>query len=197
MLSRYCGIDGHGKAVEDALWKIAESLLPDNDVAVYTQALMDMGAMLCTRSNPQCESCPVQGDCSALQTGRVSELPTPRPKKIVPERSVTFLLAMSDGKILLEKRKSSGIWGGLWCLPETDEEEFEAYCKGWNIDEQVTWPGFTHAFTHFRLNIYPLFLKLAEKPDHKREHAWMRPDEALQAAIPAPVRKLLSRLANP
>ena len=216
MLARYCGIGGHGKAVEDALWKIAESLLPDDDVAVYTQALMDMGAMLCTRSNPKCESCPVQRDCSALQTDRVNELPTPKQKKIVPERSATFLLAMSDGKILLEKRKSSGIWGGLWCLPQFDEEDdVQNWCAlhGIESDKLIRHPRkgvrsadsivqckalvpFTHIFTHFKLHITPLLLYLAHKPPHQAQHVWLDVDQALQAAIPAPVRQLLSRLAN-
>lgn len=194
VLARYCGISGSPsvKSVEVQLWSRAESLLPERDVATYTQALMDMGATCCTRSKPRCERCPVQSGCVAYQTGRVGELPTPKQRKSVPERRVTFLLAMNGGEILLEKRGSAGIWGGLWCLPQLEEGDEElaeyAQCKGWQIDEQITLAVFTHTFTHFKLHITPLRLNLAHKPQGK----WMTVDEALSAAIPAPVRRLLS-----
>ncbi len=198
LLARYCGISGEtsAKQVENELWRQAEALLPDRDFAVYTQALMDMGATLCTRSNPKCGICPVQKDCIALQSGRVKELPTPKTRKRVPEKRTIFLLVNSGGEILLEKRKPSGIWGGLWCFPEAGEEEFEAHCKGWNIEEQAEWPEFTHTFTHFRLNIRPIYMNLAEKPECEREHTWMSLNDALQAAIPAPVRKLLANFED-
>ena len=218
VLARYCGIVGHHstKQVDEELWRQAELLLPDNDVAVYTQALMDMGAMLCTRCRPKCESCPVQEDCIAFQAGIVNELPTSKQRKIVPERSAIFLLAMSDGKILLEKRKSSGIWGGLWCLPQFDEEDdVQNWCAlhGIEPDKLIRHPSelgesadsiaqckalvsFAHIFTHFKLHITPLLLYLAHKPLHQAEHVWLSVDQALQAAIPTPVRQLLSRLAN-
>jgi A/G-specific adenine glycosylase len=191
VLARYCGIHGHGKAVEDMLWETAESLLPDKDVGVYTQALMDMGAMLCRRSKPLCGSCPVKTGCVALNTGRVHELPTPKPKKKVPERHATFLLALSEGMILLEKRDPSGIWGGLWSLPQF---EGGPDLQNWKVAEKTEMPPLVHSFTHFRLRISPLLLKLEEKPDHQREHIWMSLNEALQAAIPAPVRKLVASL---
>ncbi len=205
VLARYCGIEGSPavKAVETLLWQQAEALLPGSDVAVYTQALMDMGATLCTRSRPKCDSCPVQNDCTALQTGRVAELPTPRQRKTVPERSATFLLAMSDGDIFLEKRGPAGIWGGMWCLPQLDEgdEELAEYLqyKGWKIDEKIALPAFTHTFTHFKLHITPLLLNLAHKPlqAQQAEHVWLNVNEALQAAIPTPVRQLLSSLTRP
>ena len=218
VLARYCGISGQTskRAVEEELWQQAELLLPDLDIATYTQALMDMGAMLCTRSRPKCAVCPVQGDCIAMQTGRVNVLPTPKQKKLVPERSATFLLAMSDGKILLEKRKSSGIWGGLWCLPQFDEEDdVQNWCALHGIESdklirhhsEIGEPAdsiaqcealvpFAHVFTHFKLHITPLLLYLAHKPPHQTEHVWLELDQALQAAIPTPVRLLLSRLAN-
>lgn len=198
VLARYCGISGQTskRVVEEELWRQAELLLPDNDVAVYTQALMDMGAMLCTRSRPKCDSCPVQGDCIAFNTSRVHELPTAKLRKLVPERRATFLLAMQNGEVLLEKRSSTGIWGGLWCLPQTDDDGLTEYlqCRGWKIDEQIALPLFTHTFTHFKLYITPLLLNLAHKPPHQVEHVWLNVNEALQAAIPTPVRQLLSRL---
>ena len=216
VLARYCGISGHpsAKQVEGEFWRQAEALLPDDDVAVYTQALMDMGAMLCTRSRPKCGMCPVQEDCIAFQTGQVDELPTPKLQKRVPERRAIFLLAMSGGEILLEKRKPSGIWGGLWCLPQFDEESgVMDWCAMHDVapDRLISHPceggypanstgqckalvPFTHTFTHFRLHISPLLVKLAKKPSHHIEHAWMDVAMALQSAIPTPVRMLLLHL---
>lgn len=196
VLARYCGISGSPaiKSVELLLWELAESMLPQRDVDCYTQALMDMGATLCTRSRPKCALCPVQSDCVAFQTGRVAELPTPRKHKIVPERRATFLLVMAGGEILLEKRGSAGIWGGLWSLPQFDEEEeWLEYSQGWKVDEQITLPVFVHTFTHFKLHITPLLLTLAHKP-HGVQGVWMDVDDALAAAIPTPVRRLLDGL---
>ncbi len=114
VLARYCGIRGWtgDKQIEAQLWQRAEELLPVHEVAVYIQAQMDMGATLCTRSKPKCEQCPVHEDCVAFQTQHVQALPTPRPRKAVPERHATFLLLMSGRDILLEKRPAQGIWGG-------------------------------------------------------------------------------------
>ncbi len=201
LLARYCGIAGWSgdKKVEVQLWQQAESLLPQQNVASYTQALMDMGAGLCTRSQPKCAECPVQGDCTAFQTGRVAELPTPRRRKPVPERHATFLLAMHGGDILLEKRGPAGIWGGLWCLPQLDDkgEMLPEYARrmGWQIAGQIALPAFTHTFTHFKLHITPLWLNLAQKPLPVRQagSVWLAVEEALTAAIPAPVRKLLEK----
>lgn len=199
VLARYCGISGSPavKSVEAQLWQQAESLLPQHDVAIYTQALMDMGATLCTRSKPLCHQCPVQNDCVAYQTGRVAELPTPRVRRAVPERQAIFLLAMHGRDILLEKRGPAGIWGGLWCLPQLEEgdEELAEHVqrKGWKIDEQIALPAFTHTFTHFKLHITPLRLNLAQKPLQLQQAGgeWMDVEEALSAAIPTPVRMLL------
>ena len=197
VLARYCGVEGSPavKSVEAQLWQLAESLLPQHDVAIYTQALMDMGATLCTRSKPRCGSCPLQGSCAAHLTGRVAELPTPRLRRAVPERRATFLLAMSGRDILLEKRGKTGIWGGLWCLPqleEGDEEPVEyAQRMGWAIVERIALPAFTHTFTHFKLHVSPLRLNLSHKPMQRAGSEWMDVNAALQAAIPTPVRQLL------
>ncbi len=196
VLARYCGIGGQTsiKRIEEELWRQAEALLPDEGVAAYTQALMDMGAMLCTRSRPGCASCPVQSGCVAFNTGCVDRLPEPGLRKRAAERRAIFLMMMKGREILLEKRESSGIWGGLWCFPQLDEGELAEYSREWQISEKTALPSLTHVFTHFRLHIDPLLVKFANKPSHQIEHAWMEVEEALQAAIPTPVRKLLSRL---
>ncbi len=201
VLARYCGIAGWAgeKKVEERLWQQAESLLPQNDVATYTQAMMDMGATVCVRSRPRCAACPVQGDCVALATERTGELPTPRPKKAVPERHATFLLLMHGNDILLEKRPGSGIWGGLWCPPQFDDEIAARdwfLRNGMEAREGERLETFTHTFTHFKLHITPLMVRLAHKPLRAEQpgSVWLDVGEALGAAIPTPVRTLLGKL---
>lgn len=202
VLARHAGIAGWTgeKQVETRLWQEAEQRLSQEHVAIYIQAQMDMGAMLCTRSRPKCGECPVNEDCVAYLTNKVSELPAPRPKKTVPERHATFLLLMHGNDILLEKRVAQGIWGGLWCLPQLDDggELLEEYVqrKGVNVSERTELDAFTHIFTHFKLHITPVVLALAHKPMCVQEagNVWLDVGDALRAAIPTPVRKILGRL---
>ncbi len=204
VLARYCGIAGWtgDKKIEARLWQQAEALLPKNDVAIYIQAQMDMGATLCTRSKPECGECPVQDGCVAHQTHSVGELPTPRPKKAVPEKHATFLLLMHGNDILLEKRAPQGIWGGLWCLPQLDDgQEIVAdYLRrnGIKVEERIELGEFTHTFTHFKLHISPVLLRVISKPLRAQQEGskWLDVGEALSAAIPTPVRGLLKRVAN-
>lgn len=205
VLSRHGGIEGWAgeKKVEAQLWRQAEALLPaascsKEDFAVYTQALMDLGAGVCTRSKPQCPACPVRADCVALQTVRVSELPAPRPKKTVPEKQAAFLLLMHGNEILLERRPGSGIWGGLWCPPQfEDRAAATEWCARHGlqfVDEGVAAdPRFTHTFTHFKLHITPVRLRLTRKPARAEQPGsiWLDVEEALRSAIPTPVRKML------
>lgn len=201
VLARWCGVEGWAgeKRVEEKLWQHAEALLPPRDVATYTQALMDMGATVCVRSKPRCAACPVQVDCIALNTDRVNQLPAPRPKKAVPERHTVFLLLMHGNDILLEKRPGTGIWGGLWCPPQFDDE---VAARDWFGRSGMEASGgeklamFTHTFTHFKLHITPLKIELAHKPLHAAQpgSVWLEVGEALGAAIPTPVRKVLLKL---
>ena len=203
VLARYCGIEGWAgnREVEGKLWQQAEALLPQRDIAAYTQALMDLGAAVCTRSKPKCGECPAQAGCIAFNTGRTNELPTPRPRKAVPERHATFLLLMHDNDILLEKRPGSGIWGGLWCPPQFDDEEA---ARDWFMRNGMTASHgkrlgtFTHTFTHFKLHITPLKIELSHKPLRAAQPGslWLDVEEALRAAIPTPVRKVLENLGR-
>ncbi len=215
VLARYCGIAGWAgeKKIEALLWQQAETLLPrpvgegwgeggnadrSADIATYTQALMDMGATVCTRSRPKCALCPVQADCVALQTERIAELPAPRPRKAVPEKQATFLLLMHGNDILLEKRPGSGIWGGLWCPPQVEDGQESDYVQrnGLALSERTELPTFTHTFTHFKLHISPVLLRMKQKPQRVQQSGsvWLDVEEALQAAIPTPVRKMLEAL---
>ena len=187
------------KKVEEKLWQQAEALLPQRDVATYTQSLMDLGATVCTRSRPKCALCPVQADCVALQTERIAELPAPRPRKAVPEKHATFLLLVHGNDILLEKRPGSGIWGGLWCPPQFDDEGAARdwfMQNGMDASHGERLETFTHIFTHFKLHITPLKIRLSRKPVRAAQpgSVWLDVEEALQAAIPAPVRSLLKEL---
>ena len=202
VLARYCGIAGWtaDKKIEALLWQQAEELLPRRDVAVYIQAQMDMGATLCTRGRPKCTQCPVQDDCAAFQTDRVHQLPTSRPRKVVPERHSTFLLLMSGSDVLLEKRAPQGIWGGLWCLPQLDDGQdlVTDYVQrnGITAHERVELDEFTHTFTHFKLHITPVLLRVTHKPLQVQQagSVWLDVGEALRAAIPTPVRALLKQV---
>ncbi len=202
VLARHGGIEGWpgNKKVGQRLWLLAESLLPQTGIETYTQGMMDMGARLCTRSRPGCVDCPVAADCMAYQLGRVSELPTPRPKKTIPQKNIQMLLLMDRGEILLEKRPSSGIWGGLWSFPEIPEDSDAAtHCSaqlGVTVAETRSLPGLKHSFTHFHLHISPTLVHIASRPltAESPGRLWLTKQDALGAALPVPVRKLLSRL---
>jgi A/G-specific adenine glycosylase len=132
VLARHRGIDGFPGApkVEARLWELAESLLPERGIGTYTQALMDLGATLCTRSAPRCGECPVATDCVARFEGRIADLPAPRPARARPARAVRVLVLEHAGTILLEKRPAAGIWAGLWSLPEIDPDaDIARHCK--------------------------------------------------------------------
>lgn len=201
LLCRFLGIDGFPgtAAVESRLWQDAAALLPADDVAAYIQAQMDMGATLCTRSKPHCEVCPVAGLCVARRDGRVAELPTPRPRKPLPERTATLLVLHAAGRVLLEQRPPAGIWGGLLSLPELPEgEDAAAYCTrrlGAKIGAVLPAPTFTHTFTHFRLHIRPL-LCAADRLSHAAEAGlqWLDQDALARAGLPTPVRRILSAI---
>jgi A/G-specific adenine glycosylase len=202
LLARHRGIDGWpgNPRVEKQLWQQAEALLPERDIATYTQALMDMGATVCTRHRSACAACPVRTDCIALAENRVHALPGKRPRKPLPEKCATFLLLLHNNELLLEKRPGSGIWGGMWCPPQLDggTEALEAYLQRNDIcvDAEEALPPFEHVFTHFRLHITPLRLALARKPLQLQQagHIWLGLEEVGGAAIPAPVRSLLPQL---
>lgn len=202
ILARYCAIEGYTgeKKTEAQLWQQAETLLPVLDVATYTQGIMDLGAIVCTSSKPQCGVCPLQKDCAAYQSGRVAQLPTPRQRKALPEKYSTFLLLLNGSDILLEKRSSSGIWGGLWCPPQVEHGGNIAACcmQRFAVDaaQAVALPEFTHTFTHFKLHVAPLLVRVAHKPKQVQEpcRVWLDVEDALHAAIPSPVRKLIEKI---
>jgi A/G-specific adenine glycosylase len=203
VLARVFGVDGFPgeKRVENAMWTLAESLLPDaahkDEVTAYTQGLMDLGATLCVRGKPDCARCPFAVDCVAKVTGRQKELPASRPKKAVPTRK-TWMLVLKDGaSVLLEKRPPTGIWGGLWSLPEAaDEDALEAVAHSLGgSGELERLSAFTHTFTHFKLDIEPRLARAGAVTEAADDRTVWAPLAELDAfGVPAPVRKLLDAL---
>jgi A/G-specific adenine glycosylase len=202
VLARAFGIAGFpgDKKVENRMWELAERLLPQADIGAYTQGLMDLGATVCSRGKPACTVCPMVDACVAAREGRTAELPTPRPKKTQPVRDTLMLLLQRPGEIWLEQRPPTGIWGGLWSLPEfADSAAAERWLAGvGEVDWQAAWPEFEHVFTHYRLIItpQPAYL-IAPAAAQVREAAggrWWPLADALEAGLPAPVKRLLQRL---
>ena len=202
VLARHFAVAGFPgeKRVEERLWQLAEEQLPARAIGRYTQAMMDLGATLCTRAKPACADCPLAHSCQALALGRVRDFPAPRPAKAVPTRAIHMLLLVRAGEVLLEKRPPSGIWGGLWSLPEiADAEKVRAHCRihyGCSIAAPQPLAPLAHGFTHFKLNIQPLLCRVEKLIPSVREpgRIWLSLEEARGAAIPVPVRKLIERL---
>ena len=202
VLTRVYGIEGFpgDKKIETGLWRLAESLLPEQGIEAYTQGLMDLGATLCRR-RPDCPACPLSDRCVALRDGRVAELPTPRPRKAQPVRHATLLLAMHRGEVFLERRPPSGIWGGLLSLPECDgQEDVERWlAREGQGDILPSWPEIEHVFTHFRLIITPQPVRLDVLSGNAAREgggAWMPASIACEAGVPAPVKRLLQKLLS-
>jgi len=194
VLARCFGIEG-----EDAQWALAQKLLPTRGIETYTQALMDLGATVCTRANPACARCPVATDCVALREDRIAELPAPRKRKPLPLRRATWLVLQHQGAVLLERRPSPGIWGGLWVFPEGSSGDLRSFCrKNFSVEiaKAQKMPVIAHGFTHFRLDILPIRCRVLRKiPEKgKTKRFWLDIDDAAGAAVPAPVKALLSGL---
>ena len=202
VLARHRGVEGFPGAPKVAakLWAIADSLMPESDIAEYTQGMMDVGATICTRANPRCGECPVMDDCVARLEKRIDELPAPRPRKALPHREVRVLLFERSGEILLEKRPPLGIWGGLWSLPEiaVDADARTFARTRFDVEANVTadLTPIQHGFTHFALTLYPQRIDVARWPSRIEmpQYIWLTRDDALNAALPSPIRKLLRSL---
>ena len=206
VLARYFAVEGSPaeRAVEQRLWQLAENATPDDDVATYTQAIMDLGATICVRSRPLCNACPLHQDCRSRRQGRQSELPTPRPRAARRVRGVVMLVAQrGDGSILLERRPERGIWGGLWCLPEFHSLDGArafgtAHLTGATV-EPDTRALVRHAFTHFELEIRPLLARcegLAGVMDGAPT-LWYNAGAPDRIGLPAPITQIIRSLQHP
>ena len=195
--------------VSKQLWALSESLLPRQRLTDYTQAIMDLGATLCTARKPACTRCPVSADCRAFQSGRVGEFPASRPKRERPLRHARLLLVENAaGEILFERRPPVGIWGGLWCLPMLEsgaggDEEASAWLQqhhGLRARTVAALPVISHGFTHFELELSPLRLRAEPAGNALSERAelrWINIAADALPGLPAPVSKLLRMLSAP
>jgi A/G-specific adenine glycosylase len=202
VFARHFNIAGWPSApkVTQQLWQIAECENPRHEAIAYTQGLMDLGATLCSRTKPKCAACPVNASCAAFKLGLVSSLPTPKPRKALPEKSTTMLVFLNNREVLLEKRPQTGIWGGLWSLPEIDMFEIASEVAqsrfGIEVEAEEPLALINHAFTHFKLAITPQPLQVVRQTLRAQtpNMIWLPIDEAISAAIPTPVRKILTLL---
>lgn len=191
------------RAVESQLWQLAERETPGDEVARYTQAIMDLGATVCVRARPLCNVCPLQSGCRAFREGRVAELPAPRARAARRTRCVVMLLARrADGHVWLQRRPERGIWGGLWCLPEFDDragaERFaESRLQAARLRRRALAPV-QHAFTHFDLTITPLLADCEGAAGVMDGDAalWYNAAQPARIGLPAPIQKILQQLAD-
>ena len=180
VLARRFGVQG-----EAAQWALAERLLPRRGVRAYTQALMDLGATVCTRARPDCARCPVARACVARRERRMDELPAPRPRGPLPVRRADWYVYLERGSVLLERRPAPGLWGGLWTFPETPVLGTAARRRLAPVE---------HGFTHFRLRAQPWLCAARAGARAPGPRLWLEIADAVGAAVPAPVRGVLQEL---
>jgi len=206
VLARFATVPGWPgeSAVQKRLWALAERYTPRDSVAAYTQAMMDLGASVCSRSRPRCELCPLADGCEARRLGRQHEFPGKKPRRELPVRHTRMLLLRHGAdQVLLEKRPPSGIWGGLWGFPECDpavdiaEHVRERY--GFRIHGVQPWGVVSHGFTHFRLEITPVHAAVVAMEPRIMDTGrtvWYHLRQPDARGLAAPVKKLLDVLAN-
>lgn len=204
VLARWHGVRGWpgGHAAQRMLWEHAERHTPRLRVADYTQAIMDLGATLCTRSRPRCTECPVSIGCVALHDGLTDVLPEPKPRRALPTRATAMLIVRDvDGRVLLERRPPTGVWARLWSLPEAEDAAAAPAQLLRRHDVRAgaarTLESFVHTFSHYHLQITPLLLAVAGSTRtvaDRGDSGWFAAEELGSLGLPAPVRKLLETL---
>ncbi len=186
---------------ERELWAQATALLPERDIERYTQGLMDLGATLCSARAPACLLCPVHTLCAAARTGRQERYPVKTRKLKRGARAHVWLWLQWRAQTWLVQRPATGIWAGLWSLPEFDSAAaFDDAAAAWP-GEREWLPRFTHTLTHLDWTLHPVRATLPARTGSKRVAAltaawptgrWFTREEALAAGLPAPLRKLLA-----
>ena len=206
VLTRFAGIETaiNLSQTEKLLWTLAEKYTPTTKVAEYTQAMMDMGATLCTRTKPRCLECPLQSTCYAYASNKVDIIPTKIRKNKLPKRVVTFLIIKQGNEILFSKRNHLGVWKGLWSFPEIPGEplkkEIANYCHKHfcgTIKTSQTLEMFQHSFSHYHLMIHPVLLELTVKSRKLMEsttHIWYNLERPPKLGLPKPVKTILRNL---
>ena len=182
---------------ERAMWQLAKSLCPTERNHDYTQAIMDLGATICTPKKPLCLYCPMQQHCKAHAQGLETELPFKKAKKPVPIRYAKVLLIESDGQWLWQQRPSSGLWCGLWSLPIIENDiEFDQICQSLKLISKTESMQISHSFTHFTWILTAQIFKVeAEEKEYllsELDGEWLSPQKATQMGIPTAMKKLIS-----
>ena len=206
VLTRFFAIPGWPgeRAVELRLWDEVERLTPRTRLRDYTQVMMDLGATVCTRRQPDCPACPLQKACLAHAAGNPHDYPTSKPKKTLPVRQTMMLLARdSEDRILLVQRPPSGLWGGLWCFPECEDDNVDTGLAphGLRATGAERLPGFRHTFSHFHLDIAPVLVDT--RPSNRQAVAeapptrWVNPARPGRLGLAAPVKRLLEQVGEP
>jgi A/G-specific adenine glycosylase len=196
VLLRFLGMKAvaSDKKIEPLLWQRAQSFMPQTRCGDYTQAIMDLGALICKRSNPNCTGCPVQKKCQANQQGLQHAIPLKKTTVPKPVREThLYLIRDLSHKILLEKRSDKSLWGNLWTLPGTHPSLFEPpfqIMAEQNINHLLS---FRHTFTHFHLDIQAYWLEQPACLKQLDQQSWFTIDQALAIGIPAPIRKILQQ----
>ncbi len=202
VLARYFAVPGwpNDPKTAEKLWTLSSSLLPKKDIHHYTQGIMDLGATLCTRSNPKCHFCPFSKDCKAYQTQTLDQYPGKRPLKEKPIRQTTAVLILDPKhqRIFLEQRPEKGIWSGLWTFPECNVEvDTTQWCREqlqFSVKPLKNFAPFRHTFSHFHLDIHPeIYCLQAPKRLSKQWHTWK---SIQKIGVPAPTKRLLESLID-
>ncbi len=204
VLARHQAISGWPgkKPVENALWEVAEARTPETRCAAYTQAMMDLGAMICTRSKPDCDHCPVQADCVAYAQGQQQDYPGKKPKKALPVRSVNLVIPVFQRAVYMEQRPASGLWGGLYGFVEATNDSEAAMLLNQRHIHDVQWqalPAFRHTFSHFHLDIQPQLAILAEAPQTRISESgagWFSLDDDIEVGMAAPTKKIIQQVRH-
>ena len=205
VLARFHAVPGWPGAsrVERQLWAHAETHTPAVRVTDYTQAIMDLGAMVCRRSRPLCQECPLAPDCAARGAGRQADFPAPRPRRPRPLRRTRMLLLRdAAGAVLLEQRPPQGVWGGLWCPPELGEEsaaDWAGRVLGVAIGPAAPLAPVRHGFTHFELEIEPVAARIEIVPSVLMEPGrwvWYNARSPARLGLAAAVSRLVGAEAQ-
>ena len=200
VLTRFFNISGDLKLskTNNKLWSLAIGCLPETDYSFYTQAIMDLGATICTSKKPQCVICPVKKNCIAFEKDLVSLLPTKTIKKKKPKQTVFFLnLKDQDNNILLEKRDDKGIWGGLWSFPVLDtKKNIEQWCNkvGQEIKNIEYGTIMNHGFSHFDLEITPVVIDIKDTMSLEEHHGRFTKKQISKLGVPKPVKSLINQV---
>jgi len=194
---------GRKLSVEKELWEIATRNLPKTNkhIHTYTQALMDLGATICRRSQPLCNNCPLQGKCISFEKNLTKEIPVSKPKKTLPINEIYLLIINSNDSYLFEKKPSKGIWAGLWSMPELENFKHTANWIKKNLNQDnykiIKIDKHKTSFTHYKLNIHFQYMLLDPIKLRKIDnYKWIKKSNLQNRALPSPIKKILKCLGD-